>query len=178
MKNVIGIDPSSKKLAMCIASEGQFQLDVINLPAGLYSATGAAYREVFCFLESLNGSAYVYMESPLVGVGGVHSTVVQAQVGGAVMAAVRNSATPLHMVNVGTWKKQVLGKGNAKKPEVAEWLEKNWPAAYHEANGDQDLIDAACISRYGVLHERLLARKIRGRKVEGKEEVDRAGLRR
>lgn len=167
MTIVVGIDPSSKKIALCVSSE-VFQLDVIRLPAGMYLATGAAYREVSLFLDNLvhYDKVSVYMEAPLVGVGGVYSTIVQAQVGGAVMAAVKNSLrpTPLHMVNVGTWKKQVVGNGQSKKPEVAEWLEKNWPEAYHEAAGDQDLIDAACINRYGVLHERMLGKRIRARK--------------
>lgn len=175
MTIVVGIDPSSKKIALCVSSE-VFQLDVIRLPAGLYSATGAAYREVFSFLDGLGhyDKVSVYMEAPLVG-RNVASTIVQAQVGGAVVAAVKNSLrpTPLHMVNVGTWKKQVVGKGNAQKSEVAEWLEKNWPEAYHEAAGDQDLIDAACINRYGVLHERLLGKKIRARKIEEDEAVSR-----
>lgn len=171
MTIVVGIDPSSKKIALCTARKNEYQLDVIRLPAGMYSATGAAYREVFSFLDQVGHSddVVVYMELPLVGVGGVHSTIVQSQVGGAVMAAVKNSLrpTPLKMVNVGTWKKQVIGNGAAKKPEVAEWLEKNWPEAYDLAGGDQDLIDAACINRYGVIHERLLARKIlRARKTE------------
>lgn len=165
MRTIIGIDPSSKKLALCITATGVLQKDVIRLPVGVYSATGTAYREVFCYLESLNGSAVVYMEAPLVG-RSVASTLVQAQVGGAVIAAARNSGTKLKLVNVGTWKKQVCGKGNLQKPEVAEWLEKNWPEAYDQAGGDQDLIDAACINRYGVLHERRLSRRIRASKTE------------
>jgi len=166
MRTVIGIDPSSKKLALCVSENGyDSELHTIDLPGGLYSATGAAYREVFSFLD-FGGDLVIYMEAPLVGVGGVHSTVVQAQVGGAVMAAASNFGVPLKLVNVGHWKKTVIGKGNAKKPEIAEWVEKNCPEAYHLAEGDQDLIDAIAIHRYGVLHERLLARKICARKTE------------
>lgn len=170
MTIVVGIDPSSKKLALCIDGPKNYQFHTIRLPAGLYLAAGAAYREVFSCLDELGhyDKVSVYMESPLVGVGGVHSTIIQSQVGGAVVAAVSNSLRPtkLYMVNVGTWKKKVVGNGHAKKPEVAEWLEKNWPEAYHEAAGDQDLIDAACINRYGVLHERMLGKRIRARKTE------------
>jgi Holliday junction resolvasome RuvABC endonuclease subunit len=163
MRTIIGIDPSSKKLALCITGTEVLQTDVIRLPAGVYSATGTAYREVFYYLESLNGAAVVYMEAPLVG-RNVASTIVQAQVGGAVIAAARNSATELVLVNVGSWKKQVVGKGNALKEDAAAWLEKNWPEAYHLAQGDQDLVDAACINRYGVMMTELSSRRLRVRK--------------
>lgn len=170
METVIGIDPSSKKLALCI-TDGTFvpQLDIINLPVGLHSATGVAYREVFYFLESLNGSAKIYMEEPVVG-RNIRSTIVQAQVGGAVMAAAANTGTWLELVNVNSWKKQVVGKGNAGKPEVASWLEENWPKAYNLAAGDQDLIDASAINRYGYRHLRL-AEAIVKRSKRGKEVV-------
>lgn len=172
MRSVIGIDPSSKKLALCCSGNGFYsELHVIDLPGGLYSATGAAYREVFSFLKFAEGPVAVYLEAPLVGVGGVHSTIVQAQVGGAVIAAAQNLAVPLKLVNVGTWKKQVVGKGNAKKPEISEWVEKNCPEAYHLAEGDQDLIDAVCLNRYGIMYERLLSRRIRGRKKVEEERV-------
>lgn len=169
METVIGIDPSSKKLALCITNGTKVPtFHKINLPVGLHSATGVAYREVFCLLESFNGLARVYMEEPLVGVGGVHSTIVQAQVGGAVMAAAANIGTRLELVNVGSWKKQVVGNGKAKKPEVAAWLEENWKKAYNLAAGDQDLIDAAAINRYGYQHVRL-AEAILSRSRRGKE---------
>ena len=34
-------------------------------------------------------------------------------------------------------------------------VKENWPEAYNRANGDQDLIDASAINRYGYQHVRL-----------------------
>jgi hypothetical protein len=156
MTHVIGIDPSSKKVAICTTFTSKPEFKIIDLPEGVYPATGAAFREVFAFLgeEDCGEEIFIYLEAPVVG-RNAYSTIVQAQVGGAVMAAAQNRGAKLFMVNVNSWKKQVVGKGNATKPEVAEWLEKYWPDAYNLANGDQDLIDAAAINRYGYKHVRL-----------------------
>jgi Holliday junction resolvasome RuvABC endonuclease subunit len=122
-----------------------------------------------------NPNMAVYMEMPLVG-RSAHSTIVQAQVGGAVLAAADNAGVDFHLVNVNTWKKQVVGKGNAKKEDVAEWLRDNWPDAYTLCGGDQDLVDASALNRYGFRHERIrqaiLQRINRARK--NKEEVIRS----
>lgn len=157
MTTVIGIDPSSKKLALCIttslASGTTPELNNINLPEGVYRATGHAYREVFCCLEQLP-EAKIYLESPLVG-RSAYGTIVQSQVGGAVLAAAENCGVPVYLVNVSSWKKRVVGKGNAQKPEVSLWLQKFWPEAYTLCSGDQDLVDACVLNRYGVLNQRI-----------------------
>lgn len=174
---VIGIDPSSKKIAICITASYSDtetpKLEVINLPAGAFQATGAAYREVFYFLQSIP-SGQIYQEAPVVG-RNAYSTIVQSQVGGAVMAAAENlKVWSFHFANVNSWKKQVAGKGNLGKPEVAEALQRIWPEAYDLCNGDQDLVDACMINRFGVRHQRVIAaalmrsRKIASRKSEAK----------
>lgn len=178
---VLGIDPSSKKLAFCITPVNHdriFTLSTISLPEGALQATGAAYREAFSFFQRNGKGLHVYMEAPVVG-RSVGPTIIQAQVGGAVMAAAANAGVPLHLVNNMTWKKRVLGKGNASKPEVAELLRGIWPEAYAASSGDQDLIDACAINRYGVQNRRLakaiLTRSSSARKnSQGKKEGRRA----
>jgi hypothetical protein len=54
-----------------------------------------------------------------------------------------------YKVAVATWKKETVGKGNAKKEEVAAWLELNEPEMFALCGGNQNLIDAACIKIYG-----------------------------
>ena len=157
---VLGIDPSSKKLAICLTQSlsrrEQPDLHKISLPEGVYRATGAAFSEAFLFFQDFtNLDAVTYMEAPVVG-RSVYSSIVQAQVGGAVMAAACKAGMKLHLVNVSTWKKEVVGKGNAQKPEIAAWLKKYWYEAYTPAAGDQDLIDACGVNRYGVQNQRLM----------------------
>jgi len=176
MSNVLGIDPSSKKLALCLTGvthDKIFTLTTISLPVGALQAAGVAYREAFSFFNRHREGLHVYMEAPVVGVN-MGSTIIQAQVGGAVMAAAQNAGVHLHLVNNMTWKKRVLGKGNAKKPEVAELLRGIWPEAYAASSGDQDLIDACAINRYGVKNRRLakaiLTRSSSARKAEDQKD--------
>lgn len=156
MTHVLGIDPSSKKLAFCLTDTHSkiFTLTTISLPAGALQATGAAYRGAFSFFEQHKEELHIYMEAPVVG-RSIGPTIIQAQVGGAVMAAAQNVGVPLHLVNNMTWKKVVLGKGNLKKEEVAEKLRGIWLEAYAACSGDQDLIDACALNRFGVKNQRL-----------------------
>lgn len=168
MTKVVGIDPSSKKLAFCTTdlSKGVPELHTVSLPEGIRRATGCAYREAFSFFQ-YGGQEVVYMEAPVVG-RSIHPTIVQAQVGGAVMAAADSAGVKLHLVNNMSWKKKVVGKGNASKEEVASWLQQFWPSAYDVAEKDQDLIDACGVNRFGVANQLLmkaiLNRRNRGRK--------------
>lgn len=180
MVYVLGIDPSSKKLAFCLTEvehDNILTLTTISLPAGALQATGAAYRGAFSFFQENKHGLRVYMEAPVVG-RSIGPTIIQSQVGGAVMAAAENVGVPLYLVNNMTWKKRVIGKGNAKKEEVAEKLREIWLEAYAASSGDQDLIDACAVNRFGVRNQRLakaiLTRSSSARKnSEGKKEVGR-----
>jgi Holliday junction resolvasome RuvABC endonuclease subunit len=127
----------------------------VRLPEGILQATGAAFEEAFLLFQTYPDTA-VYLEEPVIG-RNARSTIVQAQVGGAVMAAAcRANVFYFELVNNSHWKKGVVGKGNAGKPEIAAWLEEKWPNAYNLAQKDQDLIDASCINRYGVQRQKIM----------------------
>lgn len=179
MTRIIGIDPSSKKLAFCLTDgrSNVLTMYTVNLPEGVLQASGVAFGEVFSFLWPISDSdegidTHIYMEAPVVG-RNAYSTIVQAQVGGAVMAAIAKTNLGLELVNVSSWKKQVVGKGNATKEEVADWLKTNWLDAYNKAAGDQDLIDAAAINRYAHQHVRL-AKAIIKRSKRGNHQGEKA----
>lgn len=167
---VVGIDPSSKKLAFCVtksfAGTEEPGLKTISLPEGVYRASGAAFEEAYLFFRDFSKlEAAAYLEAPVVGIN-VQSTIIQAQVGGAVIAAAQTAGVPLYLVNNSSWKKKVLGKGNAKKEEISALLREIWPEAYAVASGDQDLIDACGVNRFGVRNQRL-ARAILSRSRSG-----------
>ncbi len=71
-----------------------------------------------------------------------------ASCSGAVTAAF----TP---VQVGAWKKAVIGVGDASKDLIADRMKDLWPTAweaaqeYPKTRGRQDVIDAAAINIYG-----------------------------
>lgn len=154
---VLGIDLSSRKIALAGHNE-QF---------GWMSETWAAPKKMkdrgeilaqfikpfSAFISGVvaTGPTWMFVENPLVGVGGPHPTIVQAQVQGLVLGlAVRLGVRGSYPVNVQTWKKDVIGRGNASKGDVAEWLTRHHPHLAGMADGDQDLVDAACIALYGV----------------------------
>ena len=99
------------------------------------------------FAKSMISEAYI--EAPLVGRGGVKSTLVQAYVSGAVQGMLAEDGWVVHLVPVGTWKKQVVGKGNATKEDVAEWAAGRKTGVVTASDNDQDVIDALALVEYG-----------------------------
>jgi Holliday junction resolvasome RuvABC endonuclease subunit len=95
--------------------------------------------------------AQVFVEAPLVGRGGVSSTLPQAYVSGALQGALWSRGANVSLVNVSRWKKVVIGKGNATKANVAEAVRLRWPDLYRRTKGDADCIDAVAIALYGLV---------------------------
>lgn len=156
MPSVVGIDPSSKKVALfCISEEGSYishrewqadkKMSPDARPDFLYQSRVMAES----YFSSLYGDLYVFIESPLVGRGGARSTIVQAQMQGVLLSAAKAvGALGVYEVNVQTWKKLLTGAGNANKEEVARWLRLNH-IGFSEIASSQDLVDASCIALYG-----------------------------
>ena len=97
---------------------------------------------------------YVFIEETLVGNNTKYS-IKLAQVMGAVLSSLAlaelEQAIGIYTANVSTWKKEVLGKGNANKDMIREHV-MSWDSAYSVlCGGDQDRFDAACIGYYGQL---------------------------
>jgi Holliday junction resolvasome RuvABC endonuclease subunit len=149
---ILGIDPSSRKLACFVLGPERAWTKNLVVPNKLKDrpeVLGQLAEQVDELFSEVDFEA-VFVEQPLVGRGGAHATIVQAQVQGLVLARAHRAATPgVYTVNVKSWKKQVVGNGNADKAAVAAWLETHQPVLAGLAAGDQDLVDAACIALYG-----------------------------
>lgn len=163
---IVGIDPASTRLAMVAkAANGSSWVTskVNNLSGG---KKGTPWSPTACheaakvtrnFVQVVQSrwpgqGVHAFIESPLVGKGGVRSTLVQAFTSGAVQAALVEGGATVTMVNVGTWKLDVIGHGNATKDDVAEGVRLRWPAFVRSAGEDQDLLDAAAIALFGQDH--------------------------
>lgn len=89
----------------------------------------------------------VWIEDTLVGNNRKYSLQL-TEVRGAVMAAM-----PMHvdvrLVNVATWKAQVVGDGHANKDSVRDYIHVTHGAYAPLCGSDQDLYDACCIALYG-----------------------------
>ena len=55
----------------------------------------------------------------------------------------------VRMVNVATWKKQVVGDGHASKDAIRDYIHVTHGAYAPLCGDDQDLYDACCIALYG-----------------------------
>lgn len=153
---IVGMDLSSRKLA-AIGHTEEFGWFKQTWEAPKKEKDRAVVLEQFIepfklFVEHLavNGPVWFFIENPVVGRGGPHPTIVQAQVQGLVLGlSLHFGASGAYPVNVQTWKKDIVGKGNSSKSDVQSWLEHNHPSLFELADGDGDCMDAACIALYG-----------------------------
>lgn len=183
---VIGIDPSSKKLAVVWSvddgplhgfTHSSKQADLNDRCAEFYRITRSFYRGVS--MQHQDHEIHVFLEAPVLGRGGARSTIVQAKVNGAIVAGcLVAGAVKVHDVNNQSWKKKVVGKGNAGKPDIKKWVAQYWRQLYVIANNgkDQDLIDAGCIMRYGQDIVGVLERLRRHRAAEAQQRRPRKRL--
>ena len=147
---IAGVDCGGSKVAVSILEDGNLQPHVLK-------ATGDRHgvlRDIGQFVElHLNACDVVYIEEPVVG-RGVRASLQVAQTTGAVMSHLSVSS---YFVNISSWKKTVVGAGNASKGLVGTTLLKLHPRYSSLCGRDQDLIDATCIALYGVEQQRVVA---------------------
>ena len=148
---IYGFDLSSRKVAMCT-------LDGSDVSKHIVATTKLSSRgEELCriaagvrrFFENVM-PGFVYIEAPVVGRGGARPTILQSQVDGLLQAhAVQFGHHGVYSVNNKTWKKAVVGNGNASKDDTRAWLEVAHPVLSALCGDDQDLVDAAGVALYG-----------------------------
>lgn len=95
------------------------------------------------------GQRLAWVENPLVGRGGVATTMKQAYVGGIVRGVLARAGFLVYDVNVSTWKHEVTGNGGASKTDVRLAVSGLWPKAGVLVRDDADLTDAAAVAIYG-----------------------------
>ena len=94
---------------------------------------------------------HIFCEEPLALKNG-KTTRLLALAAGAIWAANLDYNIWWHWVDVASWKKAIVGRGNASKEDVANYCWGN-PAFQHEVKDphiDQDIYDAWCLKVYGV----------------------------
>lgn len=162
---VIGIDPASTRLAVVAWYRNEFTYIAASMKHLVSSGPEACGRVGSFITENLPillpdewpDKSIAWVEEPVVGVG-MRSTIVVSYTAGAVMAAFAPVCRKIHLVSNSHWKKEVLGKGNATKEEIGEYVQEHWPALYQRAQEDkrvikkdkQDILDAAAICEHGI----------------------------
>lgn len=98
---------------------------------------------------------HIFIEDTLVG-NNVKYSLQLTEAKGAVLATLAplmrlTELQGIFTVNNKTWKKEVLGNGNAGKDEVRRYLDDRDSAYSVLCGNDQDRYDAACIGLYGYI---------------------------
>jgi Holliday junction resolvasome RuvABC endonuclease subunit len=151
---VVGVDPSSRKLAAVISivgDEGDVVTNTRALPQDKGYACHLAYEWMKLIVEENlgHGKVHVFIELPVFGRGGPGSTIPQARVNGAITAGAIAGGAEVIDVNNSHVKKVTVGKGNATKDDIRDWVEVVWPELFEQISKDQDLCDASMIYIYG-----------------------------
>lgn len=147
---VIGGDLSSKKLAVVTKWSTGFSMVEWKIrakaPYGAAEAANGMRRILTALGDAMYSPGLAAIERPVVG-RGVHATLVQSYVSGAVQAVLVEHGWEVILVSPSSWKATVVGHGHANKGAVASWLEHEQPALARAARS-QDLVDAACLALY------------------------------
>lgn len=157
---VLGIDPSARKLAVTLF-HGTEETQIENLKPYCYYqpfpgkkfdlnhitvATNFVHRIVTQLDPDLQYTTYAFVEGAVVGKGGVWSTVSQTYVAGAIIDTLQRYNIPVQVANNSTWKKVAIGKGNANKEQIANHIRSIYTTTeFH----NQDMCDATGIAMYG-----------------------------
>lgn len=147
---VMGCDCSSKSIASVILGESKF---IPKLLESYSKNTDERARELFDLFDNYISEikieklvpAMVFIETPIY-LQNPKTTLAIASVVDAVKFISYRNRIPYSLVDNKTWKKDVLGSGNAGKPQIKEFAEVKW---LNEDFKVQDLADAACISYFG-----------------------------
>ena len=159
---IAGIDPDTKQIV--VAMWGQHPPQLVGTPAtDNYKFLRAVatervaenrFRPLITMFRSLVlqmlGTSWCYIERPPMGVN-PRATIDQSMVVGAIACILHERGIPYSLVDPNTWKKGLIGRGNADKPLIKEWAIANLDLP---DNLRQDDYDAACIQRWGELSSR------------------------
>jgi Holliday junction resolvasome RuvABC endonuclease subunit len=141
-----GIDPASKKIAMFSDDKGLIKANKLSVPRTDRNTELLVLRHWMQQVLEFDRDPVIFCEEPVVaGARNLRSTILVAETVGVVLAL----DARVVLVPVSSWKKRTVGRGNATKDEVSDWLKNEHPLYASHCRGDQDLTDAAAIYLYG-----------------------------
>jgi len=147
---LLGCDCNSKSIACTLLGSGEY------IYTELLESTEKDTQVRFCelvdkfgvFLRDLEAvgtlPTIVYVELPIY-MQNTKTTLSIAYVVGLVRVVCRQFNITCKMVDNKTWKRVVVGKGNATKEEIMQYV-----LVLHEDVKSQDIADSICIAYYGL----------------------------
>ena len=141
-----GIDPDTKFICLSAGDNFYTAIDKARLATARFLPLMSQFRMLLLNPE-LRELAWVYVERPPMGVN-PKATIDQAKVVGGLETLLHERGIPFSEVDPGTWKKGLIGQGNADKELIRSWaiINLGLPEGLR-----QDFYDSACIRRWGEL---------------------------
>lgn len=147
---VVGVDTSSARLAVSLPKHKTFVLDVMGSPDERRRELFYGARE---FFQGLPTGAWVVCEEPLGLAKNGRTTMILNLAAGAIWAAHLDLDLWWIWLGHSTWKRDIIGRGDAKKSDVRDFCEDN-PAFKYEDREQfliyPDLFDAFVIRLWGI----------------------------
>jgi Holliday junction resolvasome RuvABC endonuclease subunit len=152
---VMGIDLGTRKIAYALWQDGVLvETDAYESNAPLRQVQLMDIHDFIWEVVDHIKPDHIFIEDTLVG-NNVKYSIQLAQVMGATQVALASRGLSdmfgIYLVNNKTWKKDVVGNGNASKDLVQLWLYQLDTAYSVLCGSDQDRYDAAAIGYYGTL---------------------------
>ena len=162
---VLGFDPSAKKIAVVgVETFTNFHYVESKLlyPKGTTRQTPQSLANADSFMESVilsvehlasAGQRFAFVETPLVGRGGVSASIKQAYVGGIIRGCLAKNGFEVVDANPSTWRSvlKIKGKGTLElKAATRAHVIAHLPKAMQRIGTDVDLTDAAAICLFGL----------------------------
>ena len=148
----LGLDSSSKAIHGVILDEKENLISIHKFTCNVKNPFKERFSELIDnFVGDLGkinvvkNIDHVFIEEPIFA---QNRSVVRtlSEVVGAVWAIMVICDLPTQLVDNGTWKKNVIGNGKAKKDDIMNYAIEKWGDKFPE----QDYADAACIALYAV----------------------------
>lgn len=145
----IGIDYGTRKVAVAVIAQ-DFTLraldDLVLTQTERYNELRVLSAFVHEVVAPYAHSANAVIESAILGASMNAQTLVNlGYTAGAMCVTLINQQITSQFVASATWKKEVIGRGNATKEEVAAWARTVWPDAPIKT---QDMADALAMAVY------------------------------
>ena len=141
-----GIDYGTARIAIAAPTIGYFY-EVVLRPGDNLGALDILAETTWNAVVHTHAEV-VAVEAPIQGMHrNVRVGISMAMVAGAITVAARQAGARALLVEPSTWKKAVVGVGNANKEQVAQWLQSQHRDLHQQATS-QDLVDATCLALY------------------------------
>jgi Holliday junction resolvasome RuvABC endonuclease subunit len=155
MVKTLGIDLGMRKIALFYLGE-QGRCHTARFEASENDSRDMQLLELGGYAHdicSFHDADSIWIEDVIIG-NNRHYSLQLAQTLGAVMSSLAqlrlSAGTDIRLVDNKTWKKHLIGNGNASKDGIRNYIDVTHGAYAPLCEGDQDLYDACCVGLYGL----------------------------